>query len=48
MNEDKIKGKNHSFFSFFSITGIIKERNSIRDGKKGSNGERIIRKTATE
>lgn len=47
MNEDKLKGKNHSF-SIFSQLQELYGKYSILEGKGDSNGERIIRKTTRE
>ena len=47
MNEDQLKGKNHSF-SIFSQLQELYGRVFNSDGKEGSNGERIKRQTAME
>ena len=47
MNEDKLKGKNHSY-SIFSQLQELYGKHSIQDGKEGLNGESSIRKTTRE
>jgi len=43
MNEDKSKGKNHSYSTFSQLQELYGY--SIQDGKGDLNGEKIIRKT---
>ena len=47
MNEDKLKGKNHSL-SIFSQLQELYGKYSIQDGKGSSNGETIMTKTTRE
>ena len=47
MNEDKLKGKNHSFSTFSQLQELY-GKHPMLDGKESLNGESIMGKTTKE